>query len=162
MTDERSFSVRTGVDGQLGADLRVAPGESESGVAVVEHTLAPERLGSPLHRHENEDEISHVLAGRMGVREGDEVRVVEAGETVVKERGVWHAFWNPGPGPLRFLEVVAPGEFAWYFEELAEILHDDAPPAALRERIDRLGDEYDFESRPGSVPELRERHGLGG
>jgi len=166
MADEPHYSVQTGADGQLGADLQVAPDESDSEVAVVEHTLPPGTLGSPLHRHSREDEISHVLAGRMGIEEGtgadSEVRVVEAGGTVVKERGVWHAFWNPGPEPLRFLEVIAPGGFAWYFEELAELLDDDAPPEELLARIDRLGDEYGFESKPESVPELRERHGLDG
>jgi quercetin dioxygenase-like cupin family protein len=72
-------------------------------VAIVEHTLPPGKLASPLHRHSREDEITYVLGGRMGVQEGDAVRTVEAGEFAVKERGVWHTFWNPGPEPLRFL-----------------------------------------------------------
>lgn len=36
-----TYSVEAGINGNLGAELRVAPGEGEHGVAVVEHTLAP-------------------------------------------------------------------------------------------------------------------------
>ncbi|WP_425504658.1 cupin domain-containing protein [Salinigranum marinum] len=53
----------------------------------------------------------------MGVQEGEEVSTVDAGECVMKGRGVWHTFWNPGSEPLRFLEIVSPGTFAWYFAE---------------------------------------------
>jgi hypothetical protein len=30
-----------------------------------------------------------------------------------------HTFWNPGPGPARLLEVIAPAGFENYFAELA-------------------------------------------
>src|SRR6476619_2198370 len=47
------------------------------GFALVEHTLPPRALGSPLHRHTSEDEYSYVLEGRLGAQLGD--GVVEAG-----------------------------------------------------------------------------------
>lgn len=153
-----NYDVDAGLAGNLRAELRVTPDESESGVAVVEHTLAAGKLAAPLHRHSREDEITYVLEGTMGVQEGEEVSTVEAGEFVVKPRGVWHTFWNPGPGELSFLEIVAPGRFAGYFEELATLL--PAEDAETRERIDELGDAYGFESDPESVPELMERHDL--
>lgn len=156
-----TYAVSVGVDRNLGADLKVAPDEGESDVAVVEHALPPRALAAPLHRHANEDEISYVLDGRMGVRAGDDTFVVEAGETAVKERGVWHTFWNPGPEPLRFLEIIAPGAFAWYFADADAILPDDGDPdAAAVERLAALHDRYDIEMDPESVPRLIERHGL--
>ena len=60
--------------------------------ALVEHDLAPRTLGAPMHAHEHEDEVSHVLAGRLGVQIGDEVLEAGPGDTVVKPRGVAHAF----------------------------------------------------------------------
>jgi mannose-6-phosphate isomerase-like protein (cupin superfamily) len=160
-SDWNKYSVDVGVGQHLGAELTVAPDESQSGVAVVEHTLPPEKLAAPLHRHTREDEISYILAGVMGVQEGDEVSTVEAGEFVVKERGVWHTFWNPGPEPLRFLEIIVPGEFAGYFGEVAELLPEDgARDDETRDRIEELGDEYGFEMDPESVPDLIDRHGL--
>jgi quercetin dioxygenase-like cupin family protein len=149
----------------LGAKLLVAPDESDSGVAVVEHTLPPRTLGAPLHRHEHEDEISYVLEGTLGVQEGQAVSTVEAGEIVVKNRHTWHAFWNAGDDSLRFLEFIAPGAFAGYFEEVAAALADadpDAPPdEETMGRVAAVGADYDLEMDPESIPTLLERHGIG-
>jgi mannose-6-phosphate isomerase-like protein (cupin superfamily) len=94
--------------GSLGARLDVARTETESNVAVVEHTLPSHTLAAPLHRHSREDEISYVLDGEMTVLADDELTVVPAGESVVKGRGAWHTFWNAGDEPLRFLESSRP------------------------------------------------------
>lgn len=160
--DWTDYSVEVGVDRQLGAELRVAPSDGSSDVAVVEHALPAGKLAAPLHRHTHEDEISYVLDGEMGVQEGDEVRTVPAGEFAVKERGVWHTFWNPGPDPLRFFEIISPGGFAGYFAEAAEIHDDDPDEAEARRRFEALHEQYGFELRPESVPALIERHGLDG
>lgn len=159
--DWDKYSVQIGVDKQLGAELRVTPDESDSGIAVVEHTLPAGKLGAPLHRHTREDEISYVLEGKLAVQEGEEVSIVEAGEFVVKKRDVWHTFWNPGAEPLRFLEIIAPGEFAGYFKEVAELLpNEGGRDDEMMKRIDEAGEKYGFESAPGSIPELIEQHGL--
>lgn len=155
------FSVQIGVDRQLGAKLKVAPDENDSGIAVVEHTLPPWKLGAPLHRHTHEDEISYVLEGVMAAQEGEEVTRVEAGEFIVKNRDIWHTFWNPGPEQLRFLEIIAPGEFARYFEKIAEIPPDDGSrDEAVINQIEDLGQEYGFESDASTVPDLIDQHGL--
>lgn len=160
-TQPEKYAVSVGVDRNLEAELKVAPREGDNDVAVVEHTLPPGKLAAPLHRHCNEDEISYILEGQMGVKEGEEVSVVEAGETVVKDRGVWHTFWNPGPGPLRFLEIIAPGDFAWYFAEADAILPDQGEPdAEAVEQLASLHDRYDFELDPESVPRLIAEQGL--
>src|SRR5688500_9799867 len=70
--------------------------DTEGRFAVVEHTIAPRTLAAPTHTHENEDEYSFVLAGRMGAQIGDEVLEAGPGDLVLKPRGIPHAFWNPG------------------------------------------------------------------
>jgi len=157
----KKYSVSVGLDRNLGAELKVAPEEGDNDVAVVEHTLPPGKLAAPLHRHTNEDEISYILEGQMGVQEGDAVSVVETGETAVKERGVWHTFWNPGPEPLRFLEIITPGAFAWYFAQADAILPETGEPGDQAvAQLATLHDQYDFEMDPESVPELLARHDL--
>lgn len=193
--DPDTYAVEVGLNRNLGAALRVAPEASESGAAVVEHTLGPGKLAAPLHRHRHEDEISFVLEGTMGVQEGRSggrdsaenaadvtVSTVEAGEFAVKGRGRWHTFWNPGPDPLRFFEIIAPGAFARYFEEVAAILPENESDAENgpdsenesdaengsdldEETARRLGElhaDYGFEIDPESVPALLDRHGLDG
>jgi quercetin dioxygenase-like cupin family protein len=144
--------------GSFGTIYKV-PSEATGGaVAIVEHVLGPKQLGAPLHRHSREEEISHVLEGKLTVQQGDRVETAGVGATILKPRGVFHAFWNPGETPVRFLEVIAPGGFAQYFRELAPLLQgedqpDLGPVAAL---AGRYGVEFDFTS----VPELLARHGL--
>jgi mannose-6-phosphate isomerase-like protein (cupin superfamily) len=146
--------------GNLGADLKITPDDSDSGIAVVEHTLAPHSLGAPLHRHSREDEISYVLDGEMSVQQGEEVSTVGAGEFVVKRRDVWHTFWNSGSEPVRFLEIIAPGDFAGYFEEMAEVWEGGMPDEETMRQIGEIGEKYGNESKPESIPELCQRHGL--
>src|SRR5881392_491603 len=90
--------------------------------ALIEHTIPPRTLAAPMHTHEREDEYSFVLSGRMGAQIGD--RVVEAGpgELVFKPRGIWHAFWSASDEETHLLELISPGDFAGYFDELAPLL----------------------------------------
>ena len=144
--------------GSFGTIYKV-PSEATGGaVAIVEHVLGPHQLGAPLHRHSREDEISYVLEGELTVQQGEKVETAAVGGTIVKPRGVFHAFWNAGATPVRFLEVIAPGAFAQYFRELAPLLEGSGPPdfAAIGALAARYGMELDF----SSVPQLVARHRL--
>jgi len=126
--------------------------------ALIEHTLAPGLLGAAPHRHAREDELSYVLEGTLTVwREG---AVTEAGPGAVvrKSRGEWHTFWNAGPEPVRFLEVISPAAFAGYFRELAGLIppHGAPDPAAIAALAGRYGLELDF----AALEPLMARHGL--
>jgi quercetin dioxygenase-like cupin family protein len=125
------------------------------GFALVEHTLPPRALGSPLHRHTSEDEYSYVLEGRLGAQLGDDVVEAGPGELIRKPRGQEHAFWNAGDEPLRFLEVISPGRFAQYFRELAPVL-----AAGDQEGVQEIAARYELEIDFSTIPALAERHGL--
>lgn len=155
--DDTEYSVELG---NLGAELRIASTDTDSGVAVVEHTLAPGKLGAPLHRHTREDEISYVLDGELSVQQGDDISSVGAGEFVVKGRDEWHTFWNAGSEPVRFLEIIAPGDMASYFPDVAGLMGDEMPDEATIGRILEIAGAYGIEMRPESIPELCERHDL--
>ncbi|HEV7366029.1 MAG TPA: cupin domain-containing protein [Gemmatimonadales bacterium] len=144
--------------GSFGTIYKVPPELTPSATAIVEHVLGPKQLGAPLHRHSREDEISYVLEGELTVQQGEDPATAGAGGTIVKPRGVFHAFWNAGSVPVRFLEVIAPGNFAHYFQELAPLLSRPGPPdlAGLAALAGRYGVEFDF----ASLPQLLERHGL--
>jgi uncharacterized cupin superfamily protein len=146
--------------GELGARLDVARGENEANVAIVEHTLPPHTLAAPLHRHSREDEISYVVEGEMTVLADGEISTVPAGESVVKGRDVWHTLWNAGDEPLRFLEIIAPGEFSEYFEELAALVPLDPTDEETVERFLAIAGRYGLEADLGSIPRLCEEHDL--
>jgi quercetin dioxygenase-like cupin family protein len=142
----------------FGTTVRVPTSRTAGSVAVVEHTLGPGLLGSPPHRHSREDETSYVLEGRLTVEVGGGVVTAGPGEIVVKPRGVFHAFWNEGDEPVRFLEVISPGGFEGYFRELREILPMEGSPdlEAISALAARYGMEFDF----SGIPALSERHGV--
>ena len=144
--------------GSFGVIYKVPDRATQSAVAVVEHVLGPQQLGAPLHRHSHEDEISYVLEGVLTVQQEDQVETAGPGGTIVKPRGVFHAFWNGGPDSVRFLEVIAPGGFAEYFRELAPLLSRAGPPDL--QGLTALAARYGVEFNLASLPQLIERYGL--
>lgn len=66
----------------------------------------PPRWIAPLHLHRNDDEAWYVLEGTLVVRVGDDDVEVRAGSGVLVPRKTPHTYWNPGPGPARYLLVM--------------------------------------------------------
>ena len=89
----------------------------------------PPRLIAPLHLHHNDDEAWYVLEGTLCVRVGDEDVEAKAGAAVFVPRGTPHTYWNPGPGPLRYLLVMTPRIY-----ELIQGIHamKERTPSALK------------------------------
>src|SRR5204862_3011992 len=116
----------------------------------VEHPIPPRSLAAPLHKHSNEDEYSYVLEGRMGALLGADVVYADVGDFVFKPRDQWHTFWNAGDAPCRILEIISPGGFEHFFEELAALMAGaDFEPPQLAELGGRYGLDVDPESIPG-------------
>ena len=143
----------------LGVRFMIDSDTAGGGFSLVEHPIAPRSLAAPLHRHANEDEYSYVLEGRVGVQLGEETLEAGPGELVFKPRNQWHAFWNPGDEPARLLEIISPGGFEHYFEEIAPLL----PPAREEPDFEALAQvqaRYGLEMDVDSIGPLMERHGL--
>ena len=131
--------------------------ETGGGFSLVEHPMPPRRLAAPLHKHSREDEYSFVLEGRMGAQLGDEVVYAEVGDFAFKPRDQWHTFWNAGDEPCRILEIISPGGFEHFFDELGAIV---AAPDFDPSQLGELGARYGLELQPDSLPRLCEEHGL--
>ena len=146
----------------LGVRFMAWSEETGGGFSLVEHPIAPRALCAPLHRHANEDEFSFVLEGRMGARLGDDVVYAELGELVFKPRNQWHTFWNAGDEPCRILEIISPGGFERYFDELPPTIAAAAPQGdeAIGAAIGELAGRYGLEMDPQSIGPLCEEHGL--
>jgi quercetin dioxygenase-like cupin family protein len=144
--------------GGFGTIIKVSSGGLPGSAAVIEHTLVPGALAAPLHRHTHEDEISYVVAGQVTVQQGENVTTAGPGTYVLKPRAVFHTFWNVGESTAHLLEIVAPGGFERYFEELHQIIPPDGPPDI--EAIVALASRYGLEFDMGSVPELMRKHGV--
>ena len=89
----------------------------------------PPRWIAPLHLHNHDDEAWYVLEGRLGVRVGEQDVEVTAGSAVLVPRGTPHTYWNPGPGPVRYLLFMTPAIL-----RLIQAIHalQDRSPASLK------------------------------
>jgi mannose-6-phosphate isomerase-like protein (cupin superfamily) len=143
--------------GSIGARMMAWTEETGGGFSLVEHPMPPRRLAAPLHRHSREDEYSFVIEGRMGAKLGDEVVYAEVGDFAFKPRGQWHTFWNAGDEPCRILEIISPGGFEHFFDELDALQRS---PDFQPEQLGELGARYGLEFQPESLPQLCEEHGL--
>jgi hypothetical protein len=126
--------------------------------AIGEYPLEPGILAAPPHTHSNEDEISYVLEGRIGVMMGDEVYTAAEGSYVLKPCGVVHTFWNPGPEPARIVEIFSPVGFERYFVELAKILSAGGPPDIPR--LEELAGRYGLTFHWERLEEIMQQHNL--
>jgi mannose-6-phosphate isomerase-like protein (cupin superfamily) len=71
----------------------------------------PPRLIAPPHVHHRDDEAWYVLEGNLCVRVGKDEIEAQAGSGVFVPRGTPHTYWNPGPGPVRYLLVMTSNIF---------------------------------------------------
>jgi mannose-6-phosphate isomerase-like protein (cupin superfamily) len=69
------------------------------------------RLIAPPHVHHSDDEAWYVLEGTLRVQVGTEEVEARAGAGVYVPRGTPHTYWNPGPGPVRYLLVMTANIF---------------------------------------------------
>jgi mannose-6-phosphate isomerase-like protein (cupin superfamily) len=143
--------------GSIGARVMAWTEETGGDFSLVEHPMPPRRLAVGLHKHSREDEYSYVVEGRMGAMLGDDVVFAEVGDFVFKPREQWHTFWNAGDEPCRILEIISPGGFEHFFDELGDLVAAPEPDLAA---IGELSARYGLEMRPETVPELCREYGL--
>lgn len=92
------------------ATVRVRHDQGEDGISVLER-LAPHGDAAPLHVHESEDEIFHVLEGELRMRAGDAELRVGAGEAVLAPKRVPHTYRVESPEGARWLLITRGGDF---------------------------------------------------
>jgi quercetin dioxygenase-like cupin family protein len=144
--------------GELETIQKVLGEQTGGSAAVAEHVLASKSLGSPIHTHHKEHEISYILDGTITVQIGTEVFQADRGTTVFKPKGIPHAFWNAGDVPARFVEIFSPAGFEHYFEELGKLIPPDGPPDF--EELADLWARYDLHMDMASMPRLIKENGL--
>jgi mannose-6-phosphate isomerase-like protein (cupin superfamily) len=79
-----------------------------------------EPVDTPLHVHENEDELFYVVEGEHVIRVGGEEFRVGPGGLVFAPRGVPHSQRRVVPRTGRLLVLAAPAGLEGFFRELAD------------------------------------------
>ena len=110
-----------------------------------------------MHKHTQENEISYVLEGQLSVFQNGEVQVASAGEYVIKPKGIFHTFWNSTDKQIRFIEIITPGNFEYYFDELAPFLSTDPPQL---DKVKETAAKYGLIVDPFAANEIVQKYGL--
>jgi len=113
----------------IGIDIRLTLSSPETGGNYyVSKAVTPPDVGVPLHVHQHEDEIIHVIEGEYDICLDGKFHKATTGAVLNFYRHIPHAFRNVGQEPGRALFVVTPGmNFEKFFEELSA-LPANAPP----------------------------------
>jgi quercetin dioxygenase-like cupin family protein len=142
----------------LGTTYKVVSNSGNSTAAIVEHTLEAKSIGAPMHKHTHEDEISYILEGTISVIQNGKVETAGPGEYIVKPRGIFHTFWNSGKERIRWIEVITPGNFEYYFAEVAPFLEEGKPPQM--DKVKEMVAKYGLVVDPGAIDEIIRQYGL--
>lgn len=109
----------------------VVPAASSSDrLSVLKH-WAPFGHSPPLHVHETEDEVFHVLAGRLRFQLGDDEIEVSAGDVMMAPKGVPHTFCVDSPEGAHFMTVTRPGDFEAMVRECSRPVGEDWLPESV-------------------------------
>jgi mannose-6-phosphate isomerase-like protein (cupin superfamily) len=102
-----------------GATILVRVAAEASGGAFSLFEEVPPLVDTPLHVHENEDELFYALEGEHVIQVADEEFRLSPGGLAFGPRGVPHAQRRVVPGEGRMLVLTSPGGFDGFFRELA-------------------------------------------
>lgn len=118
----------------------VVPGEATGGAYAVWMNLSRPGASPPRHIHHREDEIFHVLEGRLAIWIDGEVFEAGPGDTASLPRGLAHTFRVISETPARMLMTVVPGGFERFFAAVSGLV----VPRDMGEVI-RISDGYGLE-----------------
>jgi mannose-6-phosphate isomerase-like protein (cupin superfamily) len=94
--------------GEVGVVLATAA-ETRGALGVVERVVQPGAAGPPLHVHDRTADAFYVLDGRLAVQIGGERVELGPGELALAPPGTVHGQTEAVGGPVRLLNLLAPG-----------------------------------------------------
>jgi len=147
---------RVVMEGPLGVITKIPGTVTNRVISIVEHPVAP-RLMVPPHVHQDHDESSYILEGRIGARVGDDEFIATTGSYILKPRQIPHVFWNPDDAPARILEIITPSGLEEMFAQFGELgARGELTPETMAEIAARYGSTMSMDR----VPDLIARYGL--
>jgi quercetin dioxygenase-like cupin family protein len=135
---------RTRTFEMMGATINVKVTSEETGdtFSVIELSIPPHFPGAPPHYHEQMPEHFHLLSGKIDVLINDTWTPVLAGEHMLIQPGIVHAYRNNYVQPARFL-VIAPGHDRFFFELMDWMRAEPIWPPKDRQALLDFGRRHD-------------------
>jgi quercetin dioxygenase-like cupin family protein len=109
--------------------IRVSHTEGADGITVLEHR-APFGDSPPLHVHQTEDEIFHILEGELHFQVGQQQHRVKAGTILLAPKGIPHTYRVESPIGGRFITITAHADFERFVLAMSRPAERQALPPA--------------------------------
>jgi mannose-6-phosphate isomerase-like protein (cupin superfamily) len=103
------------------AVIRTSSKDSADGIAVIEHKL-PYGYATPLHVHHTQDEVFHILRGRMRIEVGGKTFMGQTGDILTAPKGVPHRFIVESPDGAHALTITKGSDFEQFVMQASEPL----------------------------------------
>ncbi|NNK71887.1 MAG: cupin domain-containing protein, partial [Flavobacteriaceae bacterium] len=105
--------------------LKLSGKDTDGLFTLIEQNNNP-GMGIPLHLHENEDEIFHVIEGQLEVIVGDTTTILKPGDLGFLPRKIPHSWRVTGDAPAKVLLSIFPAGLEVMFAELSKL--EPGPP----------------------------------
>lgn len=124
----------------LGIEHIVHVGGSESdGTISFAELRVPAGAGIPRHYHAREDEIFHVVEGRVDFTVGNEALTADIGTTLFAPRMTPHSLTAADGRPARLLITLTPSGLEAMFAEIDKLPKGPPDMAVISEIVGRYG-----------------------
>lgn len=100
--------------------IKLSAKDTNGQFSLIEQNNNP-GMGIPPHVHENEDEVFHVLSGKVEMIVGDELTTLSAGDMIFCPRGIPHSWKVIGEEKASAMLSIFPAGLEVMFEELSEL-----------------------------------------
>lgn len=100
--------------------IKLSAKDTNGQYTLIEQNNAP-GMGIPPHVHENEDEVFHVLTGKVEMIIGEETTTLSAGDMIFCPRRIPHSWKVVGEEKAKAMLSIFPAGLEGMFEELAEM-----------------------------------------
>jgi quercetin dioxygenase-like cupin family protein len=98
------------------ANVRVSANDNSSAISIIEHKL-PFGYAPPLHVHKTQDEVFHILRGRMRFEVGGKTFIGQVGDIMTAPKGIPHRFVVESRDGAHALTVTQGGDFEAFVVE---------------------------------------------
>jgi quercetin dioxygenase-like cupin family protein len=112
------------------ATIRLSHDGAADGIAVIEHRL-PQGYAPPLHVHLNQDEVFHVLRGRICVEVGGKLHHAGPGDLLKAPKGIPHRFIVLSEGGALLLTMTSGADFETFVREASVPFSGGTPQTLL-------------------------------
>jgi len=117
------------------AVIKIAGSQTEGRFSLIE-AVWPPQLEVPLHVHSREDELFHVLEGRIAYRIGDKRFDAGPGHTIFAPKNIPHGFSVISSEPAQYLIVYSPAGFKGFIRESSQPAQSLSLPPAPSAPVD--------------------------